>query len=186
MRWEKDRACCFTGHRTVPKAVMPLVLQKLSGEIKRLHEERGVDVFLAGGALGFDTLAAEAVLRYRQSEGAWSVRLVLVLPCLDQADRWSRKESMAYHELIRAADEVVYTGDVYVPGCMHVRNRFLVDHSSVCLCYFEGRRRSGTAYTVGYAEKQGLQIVNLAEPQEEGGKPDGTAADKMPRGRGPL
>ena len=50
----------------------------------------------------------------------------------------------------------------YYNGCMQVRNRYLVDHSSACICYLNNLR-SGTAYTVKYAESQGLQIINLAE-----------------------
>ena len=41
------------------------------------------------------------------------------------------------------------------------RNRHLVDNSSVCICYLT-ESTGGTAYTVEYARKSGLTIVNLA------------------------
>ena len=56
---------------------------------------------------------------------------------------------------------MVYTAQQYARGCMHKRNRHLVDNSSVCVCYLN-RESGGTAYTVDYAEKQGLEIINLA------------------------
>ncbi len=40
-------------------------------------------------------------------------------------------------------------------------NRYLVDNSGVCVCYLT-RDAGGTAYTVNYAKRQGLEIINLA------------------------
>ena len=56
---------------------------------------------------------------------------------------------------------MVYVSRQYTRGCMHERNRHLVDNSSVCVCYLN-RESGGTAYTVDYAKKQGLEIINLA------------------------
>lgn len=56
---------------------------------------------------------------------------------------------------------MVYTAQQYTKGCMHKRNRHLVDNSSVCVCYLN-RESGGTAYTVNYAKKNGLEIINLA------------------------
>ncbi len=44
---------------------------------------------------------------------------------------------------------------------MFKRNRHLVDHSGVCVCYLT-KERGGTAYTAQYAQRQGLEIVNTA------------------------
>lgn len=61
-----DRSCCFCGRRTIPAGELPLLEQRLGEEIARLAG-RGVTRFLTGGAPGFDTLAARAVLRARGS-----------------------------------------------------------------------------------------------------------------------
>ena len=45
---------------------------------------------------------------------------------------------------------------------MHKRNRHLVDNSSVCVCYLN-KENGGTAYTVDYAGKKGLEIINLVK-----------------------
>ena len=83
------------------------------------------------------------------------------LPCLTQTRGW-RPEDIAEYERIKAqADKVVYTAQQYTRGCMHKRNRHLVDNSSVCVCYLN-RESGGTAYTVRYARKKGLEIINLA------------------------
>lgn len=69
---------------------------------------------------------------------------------------------MTEYERIKAqADKVVYTAQQYTSGCMHRRNRHLVDNSSVCVCYLT-KDSGGTAYTVQYAERQELKIINIA------------------------
>ncbi len=62
--------------------------------------------FGAGGALGFDTLCAKIVLRLRQSYPA--IKLILVLPCVSQADRWPAADIAVYREIMEQADKVVY------------------------------------------------------------------------------
>lgn len=37
----------------------------------------------------------------------------------------------------------------------------MVDHSGVCVCYLT-RDSGGTAYTINYAKKQGLNVFNIA------------------------
>ena len=63
---------------------------------------------------------------------------------------------------MKAADEVIYTSEEYGYGCMHKRNRRLVDDSSVCICYLT-QMNGGTYYTVNYAKASGLKIINLGE-----------------------
>lgn len=113
----------------------------------------------AGGALGFDTLAAQTVLRLR--EGYPGMKLILVLPCLTQTRGWKPGDVAEYERIKAQADKVVYTAQQYTPGCMHKRNRHLADHSGVCVCYLT-KGNGGTAYTVQYAKEHGLEIINIA------------------------
>lgn len=163
MKLSREKSCCFTGHRILPQGEPERLHSRLREEISRLAEE-GVSIFLAGGALGFDTLAAQAVLELRE-EGVPQIKLVLVLPCLGQESKWSREDANLYQAMLRQADEVIYTGDLYTKGCMFERNRYLVDHSAHCICYLRNAVRGGTAYTVKYAWARGLEVVNLAEEE---------------------
>ena len=45
---------------------------------------------------------------------------------------------------------------------MQVRNRYLVNQSSKCICYLE-KNTGGTKYTVDYALSKNLQVINLAD-----------------------
>lgn len=162
MKLDREICCCFTGHRFLPAGEVAEICGRLREEIENMAGQ-GKTIFLAGGALGFDTLAAQEVLRLRE-EGIPDLHLVLVLPCLGQETKWNRRDQEIYHQLIRRADEVIYTGDLYDNGCMFRRNRYLVDHSTACICCYSGQSRGGTAYTVKYARKQGLNVVNLFSP----------------------
>lgn len=77
----KEKTCCFTGHREIPKGMYPMLTAELERKLHGLIQ-RGFQYFGAGGALGFDTLAAEAVLRLKEQYP--DIRLILVLPCPDQ------------------------------------------------------------------------------------------------------
>lgn len=156
----REQSCCFSGHRSIPYAVDGQLFQQLNDSVLHFNANMGITTFYAGGALGFDTLAAEAVLACRNQNP--DIRLVIVIPCENQASRWSLESAKRYEHIKEAADEVICLSDHYYNGCMHERNRYLVDHSSVCICYLTGDT-GGTAYTVKYARSKGLRIFNLAQ-----------------------
>ncbi len=153
----REKTCCFTGHRHIPAEEVETIKNRLEEVITSLYR-RGVWYYGAGGALGFDTLAAQTVLRLR--EKLPKIKLILVLPCLTQTRGWRAEDVSIYEDIKAKADKVVYTAREYTPGCMHKRNRHLVDHSGVCVCY-QTKYTGGTAYTVDYAWGQGLEVVNL-------------------------
>ena len=90
---ERETSCCFTGHRRIPAQEGLWLRRKLREEISALAEG-GVATFLAGGALGFDTMAAQEVLRVR-GERFPHLRLVLVLPYVGQESQWSQRDAAA-------------------------------------------------------------------------------------------
>lgn len=145
-RWQ---TVCFTGHRKIPPEKLDGIYMQLKTILINLIEN-GYKFFGIGGALGFDTIAAQAVLELKQQYS--QVRLILVLPCLSQANSWSEKDRRIYESIKKQADKVVYTSLQYTSGCMHKRNRHLVDYSSICICYLT-TSLGGTAYTVDYAIK---------------------------------
>ena len=67
--------------------------------------------FGAGGALGFDTLAAQCVLSLRKRYP--HIKLILVLPCITQTKGWSKNDIAIYEEIKSQADKVVYTSHDY-------------------------------------------------------------------------
>ena len=134
------------------------ISRRLKTTLIRLIEE-GYVCFGAGGALGFDTLAAQCVLSLKNQHP--HIKLILILPCITQTKGWSENDIAIYEEIKSQADKVVYTSREYSRGCMFKRNRHLVDCSSVCVAYLT-QEKGGTAYTVNYAKEHGLTFYNIA------------------------
>lgn len=154
----RESTCCFTGHRELPAWGQKKLAATLEATIIGLID-RGIRYYGAGGARGWDTLAAKTVLKLKTNYP--KIRLILVLPCQTQTRGWNPEDIAEYERIKAQADKVVYTAQQYTWDCMHKRNRHLVDNSSVCVCYLT-KGRGGTAYTVDYAKRQGLEIINLA------------------------
>ncbi len=155
----REKTCCFTGHRRIPVGLRSRIASEIENRVIELISH-GYNVFETGGALGFDTVAAQVVLRVRDRYPF--IRLVLVLPCSNQTDGWCEHDRRMYNYIMDAADDVIYTSAEYTKGCMYKRNRRLVDDSSVCICWLR-HPSGGTLYTVNYAEKSGLKIINIAD-----------------------
>ena len=162
-RDKRAQTCCFTGHRKIPHEQFAHIQKRLKETIQELIQ-KGVIYYGAGGALGFDTLAARTVLKMKEDYP--EIKLILVLPCVSQADRWDVSDREAYEEIKQMADKVVYISQDYTRVCMHKRNRHLVDNSGTCICYLT-ETIGGTAYTVGYAKSAGVRVINLADDGSE-------------------
>lgn len=154
-----NQTCCFTGHRRIPLDQLESVTQRLRDAVIASIKD-GYLYFGAGGALGFDTLAAQTVLNLKKDYP--QIKLILVLPCKTQARGWKQEDIEEYNRIMKAADKVVYTSQDYYSGCMHKRNRHLVDNSSRCICFLN-EKTGGTFYTVNYASEHGLMIINTAK-----------------------
>ena len=150
--------CCFTGHRRIdPDHITPL-----SEEVGRALDiliQRGITCFRTGGAIGFDTLAALKILEKREAHP--HLTFELCLPCRDQTVGWRPWERSVFEQIRSRADRVVYLSETYDRGCMARRNRYMVDHSVYCIAYCTSDR-GGTAYTISYAQKKGVPVLNLA------------------------
>ena len=154
---EEKKSCSFTGHRQI-----------LSEHRDRLEDliERAIDYaysvgcrrFYSGGAIGFDTLAAKAVLSFKRSHG--DVELHLLLPCRDQEVKWSDGDKSVYKKLLSSADTVTFLTDAYTSTCMKERNFELVKRADILVAY-SGRSFSGSAQTVRMAKEKGIPVYNL-------------------------
>lgn len=153
----REQTCLFTGHRDIPEQDIAEIKKRTRAAIISLIE-KGVIYYGAGGARGYDTIAAETVLELKKDYP--QIKLILVLPCRDQTKGWLEADIRKYNVILEKADKVVYTSDYYFRGCMHVRNRHLVDHSKYCICYLT-KASGGTVFTINYAKKQGLEVQNI-------------------------
>ena len=153
------RAACFTGHRELPRGQELLALHsKLLAEIDRAVSD-GITVFFAGGAVGFDMLAAEAIAKLQATYPA--LQLVLALPCRNHDKSWCDDDRDRLAEIITSGAQVIFVSDEYTTTAMTKRNRFMVDNSELVIAYFDGNPRTGTGATVRYAANTGKKVIIL-------------------------
>ena len=157
--FQKEHTCCFTGHRSIPDEYVSKVKRLLCKAVEQLFKN-GITTFVSGGAVGFDILAAKAVLYMKKSHP--EISLVMILPCRDQHAKWGAREKAEYEEVLKVADEIYCLNDKYCTGCMHQRNRVMVEVSAHCITYCT-KSMGGTAYTLDLARDTGLEILNIAD-----------------------
>lgn len=152
------KACFFTGHRIIKQADKCKIKSRLYCEIEKKIQE-GVQVFIAGGATGFDMMAQQAVLDLKETYP--DIRLCLYLPCSDQAEGWTEANRDRYFFYLKSADEVYYVSrEKYAEGCMKRRNSAMVEASDCGIAYAL-TDRSGSGQTVRMAKKRGIDVVKI-------------------------
>lgn len=160
-----EETACFSGSRAekLPFSVSDgsreyeEFLWRLSSVIREAAEE-GYRVFYTGGCTGFDILAGEMVLGMKEEFPEF--QLIGVLPFEEQASTWSEFWRDKYFTMLERCDDVITLQTRYSPGCYQRRNRYMVDRSSMLICYYNGKT-GGTQSTVAYAEKMGLEVKRV-------------------------
>lgn len=155
--FEISKSCFFTGHRVIPPSEKNQIRQKVITLCTELIEHYGVTDFIAGGALGFDTLAALSVIELKKQYP--KIKLHLFLPCTDQHSRWTAYQKQIWKSIKLAADDYRYiTNTTYVTGCMQLRNRAMVESAQFGIAYCT-RNFGGTYSTVKLAKNTNRNIV---------------------------
>ncbi len=161
---KRSFTCCFTGHRNLPMGQEEEIWRRVCACLEPLLEE-GVRYFGVGGALGFDTLVAEKLLALRESRP--EIRIILVQPFLGYQSRWKPAQQARAAAVEARVDKVVVCCQTPGREAFLARDRHLVDGSSCCIAWC-ARTTGGTAYTLRYAQKQGLRVWNVAQTGERG------------------
>ena len=146
--------CCFTGHRTLPYDERKQIMSVLTQKIEELIQS-GIAVFINGGALGFDTLAALAVLGLKNKYP--KIKLKIYVPHAEQSALWSEDNKRIYEYILSRADEVKVLASKNYTGCMHKRNRRMVDDSDCVIAYVK-KTSGGSYYTAAYALSQDKKV----------------------------
>ena len=160
---------CFSGHRPdglpdygdISKPAMAMLYQRLLNEIE-IAIQAGKTSFIHGGMAGFDILAAEAVLQLKEKSP--HILLFSIVPFEHgflYTKEWERKWRNRAKSVFKQSDRVEYLEPAYSYRTYYRRNEWLVNHSTLLICYCNSNR-GGTAYTRDYACKQGVSVINLA------------------------
>ena len=146
-------SCTFTGHRVLADLDVALLDRVVKNLIKN-----GCKRFLCGMAQGFDLTAAESVIAMKSDYP--DLELVACVPCEGQSRYFSSADRARYDRVLKNSSEVIVLSENYYQGCMHLRDRFMVDNCDLVVCYLR-KKSGGTHYTVKYAQAQGKKIIEL-------------------------
>lgn len=161
--------CCFSGYR--PEKMPPDMREGSAGFAdmqRRLRcaireaAAQGCRHFLSGMSRGFDLWAADAVLELAEQGMPIDLWAAIAFPGMQ--DGWEPRWRAQYERVLRCASHVFPLYERYTPNCYTVRDRFLVEQSGRCICFYDGVP-GGTQYTVTRAARAGLPICNLADRQ---------------------
>jgi uncharacterized phage-like protein YoqJ len=158
----KHRSVAFTGHRRIPTERQDSLRDAIKEKVVALCA-MGVTDYYCGMVLGFDMLAAEAVLSLKSTLP--KLRLIAVVPYRGQSDAWSRIEQELHAAILAKADELIVLSERYYKGCLLRRNDFMLSHVSGVVAYFNGSPKGGTFYTCREASHLHLDIINLYNHQ---------------------
>ena len=143
----------FTGHR---RLLNDLDLNLMDRVILNLIKN-GAKNFYCGMAVGFDILAAESVLKYKND---YDINLYACIPCKSQSEEYSESYKRRYEQILKNCDGEIILSETYYKGCMQARDRFMVDNADILVCYLR-KKSGGTFYTVNYAAKKNIKIIEL-------------------------
>ncbi len=159
---KRKHRVCFTGHR-------PEKLDMSEGKVKSalLREimksiDAGYTVFISGMARGVDMWAAEIVLELKEDNP--DIKLIAAIPFEGFELKWSRNNQRQYNEILEKADLIKYICPKFSYSTYQIRNEWMVDHSSLVIAVFNGEK-SGTKNTVDYANKNGVEIINVYQSE---------------------
>jgi uncharacterized phage-like protein YoqJ len=142
-----------TGHRPNKLGGYSVEVNRKLLDVARRNLD-GCTMVISGMALGWDTALAHAA----RMEG---IPFIAAVPFKGQERLWPKPSQDGYHDLLRAAKEVVYVcEDGYAPWKMQIRNQWMVDHCDVVLALWDGSS-GGTGNCIQYVEKVGKPIKNV-------------------------
>lgn len=154
----KVQSAAFTGHRFLPFGSQEYLKEQIRNVIIECYSE-GIHNYFCGMAIGFDMLAAEAVLEMKTQ--LHDIALSAVVPYRNQNERFSPSAQRRYTTILNKADNVIVLNEEYHTRCFFERNDYMVDRASLLIAYFDGTHKGGTFYTCSKAKSKGMPINNL-------------------------
>ena len=157
--------CSVTGNR--PKGFIfarerqeskfRIYLDRLNLELDRLIST-GYTHFITGLADGADIDFAVCVCEKMKKDKNLILEAALPYPRNKYSNREIIEYGMSFYELLDRCTKVTEVSDHYYRGCLHVRNRYMVDSADHLLAIWNGCQAGGTWYTLNYALKKNKNV----------------------------
>ncbi len=154
---DKSKTAAFTGHRCI-NADVSILKNELTHIISEQYHN-GFRVFITGGAVGFDLLAAEVILELQQE--FMDIQLFCAVPYAGHHQYFREEDKQRYIAIADKAKCNIILSSCYFDGCFLHRNDYMIENCSLLIACYGQLVRSGTGYTVRRAEKNNIPIINL-------------------------
>lgn len=144
------KACCGFGHRDVFENISEQLYNTL------FHiAEQGCETFYTGGMGDFDEMFSTAVRSIKNSYP--DIKLICVKPYLTKEINEDGDYLFTLYDDIIIPTELA---DVHYKSVITKRNRLMINWSNIVVGYV--KREYGGAYSaLKYADKQGVEVINL-------------------------
>lgn len=155
----KQNSFAFTGHRTekLPQSEENMfTLQDYLKKEVTSAIENGYTTFYTGMAYGFDLMAGALILEMKEK---FDLKLIAAVPFRGQEKAYNQENIKEYQRILSHCNDVIVCHEKFRRGIYHQRNRLMVDNSNLVIAYSNGT--GGTHYTVNYAQKKGVTVINL-------------------------
>ena len=146
----------FIGHREI---YGHYDLEERIEQIARTHMSNKEYVeFYVGRNGDFDIHVASAIKRAQKALGNHNSCLVLLLPYPTKDDKYYEE---FYNDVWYPVD-----GKTHPKAAITKRNQWMIENSDLLVAYVEPDRKGGALTTLKFAEKHGVDIINLAIKDE--------------------
>ena len=144
----RDMRVCFSGHRKVegrypPSLKWKEIFSTVVGICQHLANTWGAVEFISGGALGFDTVAAQAVIWMKNHGYRGRVTLTMALPFPGYNKVWPHGSIAEIESICNyGADKVLYVTQqtAYDPRLLQIRNIWMKDNSDTAIILWDGSK----------------------------------------------
>lgn len=155
---------CFTGHRKVEGLYPPHgrwngILNKMS-DIVFQATKVGYTEFISGGAVGFDQVAAKAVIVVKAF--GTPITLTMALPFKGFDAKWPQASREELALLMAGADSTIYVSEPgYAAWKLMKRNEYMVNNANSVMALYLDNTSGGTLNCMNYAMKNSRPILVL-------------------------
>jgi len=159
------KKCCFTGHR--PKSLpwgydeskmSCIEFKKALSFVIEKAILNGYQYFIVGMAEGFDTIALEMILKYKETNP--NIVIEGAIPCLGQEKKWFKASQTRYESNLKKLDKTTIISSSYTSSCMHERNDYMLKNSELVIACYSGGK-GGTMSTITKAKKLNKKIIAI-------------------------
>lgn len=121
---------------------------------EKLHSKEFVEIYVGRNG-DFDISVASATKRAQEALGHHNSSLILLQP-------YPMKDDPYYEKFY---DEIWYPidGKTHPKAAITKRNQWMIDNADLLIAFVHNDQKGGALTTLKYAQKQGVEIINLTE-----------------------